>query len=166
MQYNLLRIWWGFIWYLTRGIFGVFGILFIVTLYALWNFAFWLLFFPHCKLNKNLRNIIKRVIFVQSKFIHWPLTSEIYIFFVRDWRLSSADYNPSHMGVGVVIVKVVVAHFHDGITWERFELSSWFFAWWLVMTICFESEFGSQFHPCRPVRPAKSLFLGKIFTMG
>ena len=22
------------------------------------------------------------------------------------------------------------------------------------MTMCFESEFGSQFHPCRPARPA------------
>ena len=57
-------------------------------------------------------------------------------------------------------------NFHDGITRERFELSSWFFAWWFVMTMCFESEFGSQFNPCRPARPAKSLFLAKKFTMG
>ena len=56
--------------------------------------------------------------------------------------------------------------FHDGITWERFELSSWFFAWWLFMTCLLESEFGSQFDPCRPARPTKSLFLAKNFHDG
>ena len=36
----------------------------------------------------------------------------------------SADYNSTLMGVVVVVVVVVVILFHDGITRERFELSS------------------------------------------
>ena len=60
--------------------------------------------------------------------------------FVRDGILSVADYNSTR--VGVVVVVVVVWLFCNGITWERFELSSWNFVWWLVMTLCFESQFG------------------------
>ena len=48
--------------------------------------------------------------------------------FVRDGILSVADYNSTLMGVVVVVVVVVVivvsVGFHDGITRERFELSS------------------------------------------
>ena len=44
--------------------------------------------------------------------------------------------------------------FCNGITWERFELSSWNFAWWLVMTLCFESQFVFQFRSRRPAQPA------------
>ena len=43
--------------------------------------------------------------------------------FVRDGIHSVADYNSTWMGV-VVLVLVVVILFHDGITRERFELSS------------------------------------------
>ena len=50
--------------------------------------------------------------------------------------------------------------FCNGITWERFELSSWNFAWWLVMTLSFKSQFGFQFHPRRPAQPAKNLKMG------
>ena len=92
----------------------------------------------------------------------WPLPS----LFVRDGILSVADYNSTLMGVVVVVVVVVVYLFHDGITRERLELSSWFFAWWLVMTICFESEFGSQFHSCSICTSHNLYFLGKNFTMG
>ena len=48
-------------------------------------------------------------------------------FFVRDGIHSVADYNSTWMGVVVlvlVVVVVVVILFHDGITRERFELSS------------------------------------------
>ena len=56
------------------------------------------------------------------------------------------------------------SHFHNGITRERFEQFSLFFAWLLAMTIYCESEFGSPFHPCTPAQPAKSLEIN--FTMG
>ena len=50
-------------------------------------------------------------------------------FFVRDGIHSVADYNSTLMGVVVVLVVLVVLVlvvilFHDGITRERFELSS------------------------------------------
>ena len=49
----------------------------------------------------------------------------LYYLFVRDGILSVADYNSTLMGVVVVVVVVVVVRiFHDGITRERFELSS------------------------------------------
>ena len=44
--------------------------------------------------------------------------------------------------------------FYNGITWKCFELSSWNFAWWLVMTLCFESQFVFQFRSRRPAQPA------------
>ena len=47
--------------------------------------------------------------------------------FVRDGIHSVADYNSTWMGVVVlvlILVLVVVILFHDGITRERFELSS------------------------------------------
>ena len=46
--------------------------------------------------------------------------------FVRDGIHSVADYNSTWMGVVLVLVVVVVVVilFHDGITRERFELSS------------------------------------------
>ena len=76
-------------------------------------------------------------------------------FFVRDGIISVADYNSTRVGVVVVVVVVVVVWlFRNGITWERFELSSWNFAWWLVMTLCFESQFVFQFRSRRPAQPA------------
>ena len=48
------------------------------------------------------------------------------IIIVRDGIHSVADYNSTLMGVVVIVVVVVVVVnlFHDGITRERFELSS------------------------------------------
>ena len=45
-------------------------------------------------------------------------------FFVRDGIHSVADYNSTWMGVVLVLVVVVVILLHNGITRERFELSS------------------------------------------
>ena len=81
--------------------------------------------------------------------------------FVPDETKSVADYISTLMGVVVI---VVVGHLHNGIT--HFELSCWNFAWWLVKTIYYGFEFGSQFCPRRPTRPAKSLFLEKKFLNG
>ena len=50
----------------------------------------------------------------------------MYTLFVRDGIHSVADYNSTLM---CVVVVVVVRIFHDGITRERLELSSGFFAW-------------------------------------
>ena len=94
----------------------------------------------------NWRDIFQQILSIAIKF------------FVRDGIISVADYNSTRVGgvvvVIVVVVVVVVWLFCNGITWERFELSSWNFAWWLVMTLCFESQFGFQFHSRRPAQPA------------
>ena len=68
--------------------------------------------------------------FILFFFIHYiNYFINFIIFFVRDGIHSVADYNSTRVGVVVVVavVVVVVALFHNGITWERFELSSWNF---------------------------------------
>ena len=44
--------------------------------------------------------------------------------------------------------------------WDNYQID--FVVWYFGMIMCFKSELLSQFYPCRPAQPAKSLFLGKI----
>ena len=80
----------------------------------------------------KLRNVFAHLILaflLITKFIAlWTMSCEnSVLLFVREGIHSVADYNSTLMGVvGVVVVVVVVVVnlFHDGITRERFELSS------------------------------------------
>ena len=70
----------------------------------------------------------------------------IIVVFVRDGIISVADFNSSWMGVVGVVVVVVVggkAIFTMGYHENALSYKVDFFAWYFVMTICFDSEFGS-----------------------
>ena len=77
----------------------------------------------------KLRNVFAHLILaflLITKFIAlWTMSCEnSVLLFVREGIHSVADYNSTLMGVVGVVVVVVVNLFHDGITRERFELSS------------------------------------------
>ena len=77
--------------------------------------------FPRSNSNWLTRNSVFPLVEAEEKIL-----SRMTGFFVRDGKHSVADYNSSLMGVVVVavVVVVVVYIFHNGITRERFELSS------------------------------------------
>ena len=75
--------------------------------------------------------------------------------FVRDGIISVADYNSTRVG-GRRRRCRCRGHFHNGITRERFELSSWNFVWWLVMTIYYVRRIREPISPMY-TRPDTSL---------
>ena len=62
-----------------------------------------------------------------------------------------ADYNSRRVAVVVVVGVVADANFKNGISWERFELEPWFFAWQYTEIIyIYIYKIGS----CKPVQLA------------